>query len=103
MKCRESITRLNPEFNLIQVKLVSSNPSFVMLPTALSEIGKQFKWKAKFILGLGYLYALCYNGNKAVTTISELKEILSTNSTSRIYQLLDVIETFNRMIFAKAG
>jgi biotin operon repressor len=74
-----------------------------MLPTAIFEAGRQFKWKARFILGLGYLYALCYNGNKAVTTVSELKQILSTKSVSRIYELLDIIETFNRSIFIEAG
>jgi len=97
---KRSISNSNQTVN---IKLISAKPSFVMFPTALFSIGQKFKWKSRFILGAGYLYALCYNSNKARTTISELLKVLSTNSVSRIYEFLSEIETLNRLVFSMVG
>ena len=85
------------------VKLVSRAPSFLMFPTALFKIGHQFKWKARFIVGVGYLYALCYNNNIAKTTFRELQNVMSTTSVRKIYELLDQIETLDRLVVTQSG
>jgi len=92
--------KINPQE--ITVSLRAANPSFLMYPTALFEVGSRFKWKARFLIGMGYLYALCFNGNTARTTTEELKKVLSTKSKARIEELLEEIETLNRLA-VKAG
>jgi hypothetical protein len=74
-----------------------------MYPTALFEIGHKFRWKARFIVGTGYIYSLLYNGNKAKTTIRELQKVLGTKSVSGIYEFLNTIETFQKFVAEEAG
>jgi|GEM_PF-6024113 len=101
---KEIVNQKTPEINPqeITVSLRAANPSFLMFPTALFEIGNRFKWKARFLIGMGYLYALCFNGNTVKTTTKELKKVLSTKSDSRIYELFSEIETLNRLAVVEA-
>ncbi len=91
------------DIQYVNFKLTTLKPSFLMYPTALFEIGHQFKWKARFIVGAGYIYSLLYNGNKAKTTIRELQKILGTKSVSGIYEFLNTIETFQKFVAEEAG
>ncbi len=87
----------------VVVSLKTANPSFLMYPTALFKAGSLLKWKARYLIGIGYLYALCFNGNTARTTTEELKKVLSTKSKSRIEELLEEVETLNRLTVVEAG
>ena len=89
--------------DIVNIKLISVKPSFLMYPLPLLKIGHKFKWKARFIVGTGYLYALCFNGQEAKTSFRELKKVLSTNSTSRVQELLNEIETLNRYVSSLVG
>ena len=88
---------------IVNIKLISAKPSFLMYPLPLLRIGHKFKWKARFIVGTGYLYALAFNGQEAKTSYRELAKVLSTNSISRVQEFLAEIETLNRYVFSVVG
>lgn len=93
---------LNNPNQEIKVSLTSVKPSFLMYPVPLFKIGHQFKWKARFLVGMGYLYALTYNSQQARTTVRELMKVLSTGSFSRVVEFLEVVETLNRYVTIEA-
>ena len=99
---RMSKNILNNPSQEIKVSLTSVKPSFLMYPVPLFRIGHQFKWKARFLVGMGYLYALTYNSQQARTTVRELMKVLSTKSIYRVQEFLEVVETLNRYVVVEA-
>jgi len=64
-------------------------------PSALFEIGHQYKWKARFLVGVGYLYTLCHDEDVASTSYAELQKVMVTESKERINEVLKYIEAFS--------
>lgn len=71
---------------------------FFPYPSALFRIGNQYKWKVRFLVGLGYLYALCHENDIASTSYKELENVMVTRSSNRVGEVLKQLEYFNSKV-----
>ncbi len=82
-----------------EIQVVQLTSGFCRMPDALFHIPEELGiqgWKARFIVGLSYLYALSFNKGKAITTRKELKKVLQTESNDTVWQF---IKTVNQLTF----
>ena len=91
---RENIDYFNPE----KIEIRQFTSGFCRMPDALFHIPEELEiksWKARFIVGLSYLYALSFGKGKALTTKKELMEILQTKSSSSINAFINKVNEFS--------
>ena len=98
---RENIDYFNPE----KIEIRQFTSGFCRMPDALFHIPEELEiksWKARFIVGLSYLYALSFGKGKALTTKKELMEILQTKSSSVTNAFINKVNELSNLLKAKA-
>ncbi len=86
----------------ITIKLIRVKPSLLLFPDALFDVLHQFKWRERFLVGLGYLYALVENFNVVRISMEELMKVMDTEDIDEIYEFLAQVETLNRLVVIEA-
>jgi hypothetical protein len=76
----------------------------LVFPDVLFDVVHQFRWRESFLVGMGYLYALCSDGFNTTTRINikELMKVLDTDNVHEVYEFFEQMETVNRLVVIEA-